>query len=71
MSKIKLSAKEKENKLLAKIEEDKKKLIALQEKRKHEIGSLAYKHGLHDLDNELLEKAFAKLSAEFSHGHSQ
>jgi len=56
-----------EKKLLEKIEQAKKDLLALQEKRKKEIGSLAYKYGLDRLDNEKLSKAFANIARELAH----
>lgn len=58
---------EKQQKLIEKIEQAKKDLLALQEKRKREIGSLACKHGLDRLDNETLGNAFANLAKELVH----
>jgi len=67
--KKKITAKEREKKLLAKIESAKKALVGLQEKRKKEIGALAYKHGLEDFENKKLDKAFATLAKELSDGN--
>ncbi len=55
--------------LLDRIENAKIKLEKLQQKHKLEIGSLAYKHGLHQLDIKQLDDAFAKLAGGFSHDH--
>ena len=57
----------KEQKLLEKIEQAKKDLLALQEKRKKEIGALAYKYGLDRLDNEKLSQVFASIARELAH----
>ena len=54
--------------LLDRIEKAKIKLEKLQQKQKLEIGSLAYKHGLHQLELKQLDQAFAKLASEVSHG---
>ena len=61
--------KEKENKLIEKIEKAKKDLIRLQDKRRHEIGKLACKHGLDAFDDNVLDQSFAKLSAELTRGN--
>ena len=50
--------------LLDRIEKAKDKLDKLQKKHKLEIGSLAYKHGLHQLDIQQLDSAFAKIASE-------
>jgi hypothetical protein len=47
--------------LLDRIEKTKDKLSQLQQKHKHEIGSLAYKHGLQHFDLSQLDHAFSKL----------
>lgn len=60
--KVKLNAKTKELKLLEKIEQAKKELTLLQEKRKKEIGALAYKHGLENFDNHILDKVFSEIA---------
>ena len=62
-----MTATSKEQKLLEKIEQAKKDLLALQEKRKKEIGALAYKHGLDRIDNEKLSQAFANIARELAH----
>lgn len=55
--------------LMDKIEQSKLKLEKLQEKHKLEIGTLAYKYGLQNLDIKFLEAAFAKLSKERQNAH--
>ncbi|MCW8452958.1 hypothetical protein OQJ18_01695 [Fluoribacter dumoffii] len=56
--------------LLDRIEKAKIKLDKLQQKHKLEIGTLAYKHGLHQFDIKQLDIAFLKLAGEFSHGNA-
>lgn len=56
--------------LLDRIKQAKNKLDQLQQKHKLEIGTLAYKHGLHQFDNKQLDAAFLKLAKELSHGHA-
>ena len=56
--------------LMDRIEKAKEKLEKLQQKHKLEIGSLAYKHGLHSLDIKQLDHAFSKLASEVNHGHA-
>ena len=68
--KQKISLKEKAAKLIVKIEQAKKDLLALQEKRLLEIGKLACKHGLDAYEDTLLDLHFAKLSKELGHGNS-
>lgn len=68
--KQKTSLKEKEDKLIKKIETAKKELLALQEKRLLEIGKLACKHGLDAYEDTLLDLHFAKLAKELGHGNS-
>ena len=55
--------------LMDKIEKAKAKLGKLQQKHKLEIGSLAYKHGLHQLDMKQLDFVFAKIAKEMNHYH--
>lgn len=55
---------QKEQELLKKIEKAKNDLIKLQQKQKIEIGALAYKHGLNQLEISALDHAFAKLAKE-------
>lgn len=50
--------------ILDRIEKTKTKLDKLQQKHKLEIGSLAYKHGLHQFDIKRLDQAFAKIASE-------
>lgn len=66
MSKVTVS--QMEAVLLDRIEKAKQKLSKLQHKHKLEIGSLAYKHGLHQLDMTQLDHAFAQLAKEIGHG---
>ena len=60
----KLSAKEKEQHLIEKITKSKEQLLRLQNKRRLEIGKLAYKHGLEALPNKLLDKEFARIAKD-------
>ena len=62
-----MSANEKEQKLIAKIEQAKKALTNLKEKRRREIGMLACKHGLDRIDNKKLNAVFEKLAKELVH----
>ncbi len=56
--------------LLDRIEKAKIKLDKLQQKHKLEIGTLAYKHGLHQFDIQRLDAAFLKLSGELRHDNA-
>ncbi|HAT1796909.1 TPA: hypothetical protein JBL19_09725 [Legionella pneumophila] len=56
--------------LLDRIEKAKIKLDKLQQKHKLEIGHLAYKHGLHQIDIQRLDSAFLKLAEELHHDNS-
>lgn len=53
--------------LLDRIEKAKHKLETLQKKHKLEIGSLAYRHDLHLLTLEALDRAFEKIAKEPSY----
>ncbi|HAU0790215.1 TPA: hypothetical protein JBH17_08400 [Legionella pneumophila] len=53
--------------LLDRIEKAKIKLEKLQHKHKLEIGTLAYKHGLHLFDIKRLDAAFLKIAGELDH----
>lgn len=53
--------------LLDRIEKAKEKLGKLQQKHKLEIGTLAYKHGLHQLDIKQLDQTFALFAKEQWH----
>ena len=53
--------------LLDRIKQAQIKLDTLQQKHKLEIGHLAYKHGLHQLDIKRLDSAFLKLADELRH----
>jgi hypothetical protein len=50
--------------LLDRIEKAKEKLGKLQNKHMLEIGSLAYKHGLHQFDLKYLDDLFSKIAHE-------
>jgi hypothetical protein len=56
--------------LLDRIEKANAKLAKLQQRHKLEIGSLAYKHGLHQFDIKQLDHAFARIAREVCHDHS-
>ncbi|KTD34660.1 hypothetical protein Lmor_1193 [Legionella moravica] len=56
--------------LLDRIEKAKIKLDKLQQKHKLEIGTLAYKHGLHQFDLKQLDAVFLKLARELSYDHA-
>ena len=56
--------------LLDRIEKAKDTLGKLQQKHKLEIGTLAYKHGLHNFDLKQLDQAFANMTQELNHEHS-
>ena len=56
--------------LMDRIENAKAKLGKLQQKHKVEIGSLAYKHGLHQFDMKQLDVVFAKIAKELGHVHN-
>lgn len=56
--------------LMDKIEQAKRRLDSLQQKHKLEIGTLAYRHGLHKLNSASLDLAFAKIASESVHGNS-
>lgn len=56
------SSSEKEKELLNVIEKAKKELARLQEKQKIEIGTLACKYRLNELDNTILDSAFKELA---------
>lgn len=49
--------------LLDRIEKAKEKLEKLQQRHKLEIGTLAYKHGLHQFDLKQLDRAFSKIAS--------
>lgn len=50
--------------LMDRIEKAKTKLEKLQQKHKLQIGALAYKHGLQQLDMTQLDLVFAKLASD-------
>lgn len=56
--------------LLDRIEKAKINLDKLQKKHKLEIGSLAYKHGLHQFEIKRLDAAFLKLAEALRHDHA-
>ncbi|HEM0351371.1 hypothetical protein [Legionella erythra] len=65
----KMTRSQMEDALMDKIEQAKKKLEQLQHKNKLEIGTLAYKHGLHHFDLKQLDLVFAKIARELKHEH--
>lgn len=66
----KMTGSQMEAALLDRIEKAKIKLDKLQQKHKLEIGTLAYKHGLHQFELKQLAHAFAKIASGVSHDHS-
>ena len=66
MPTIKKTVEDKENELLDKIADAKNKLSKLQEKKKMEIGTLAYKHNLNTFDIGILDSAFKNLSNQLN-----
>jgi len=66
MAKKTISGKEQE--LLDIISSAKDKLFKLQQKQKIDLGSLACKHGLYQVDKETLNEAFKKLAEELNIG---
>lgn len=50
--------------LLDRIKKRNDKLTNLQKKHKLDIGTLAYKHGLHQLDMKHLDSVFSKIANE-------
>lgn len=57
--------------LREKISRAKSKLEELHQKRKLEIGNLAYKHNLQNGDNSILESVFSKISEELSYEYQR
>lgn len=64
-----ISLKDKESKLIEKIEKAKQELFKLQQKRRNEIGKLACKHGLGAFDDNVLNEKFSKLAEELAVGN--
>ena len=62
MAKLKKSLSDKEKELLEIISGAKKKLVKLQNKQRMEVGDLACKYGLNEIDLKALEEEFKKLS---------
>ena len=56
--------------LLDRIAKAKTQLEKLNQKHKLDIGTLAYKHGLNNLDLKTLENVFAKIAREVNHEHA-
>jgi hypothetical protein len=56
--------------LMDKIQKAHDKLQKLQQKHKLDIGTLAYKHGLHQCELKQLDAAFLKLAEELCHDHA-
>ena len=57
-----MNLKQTEKKLLDQIKSSQEKLKKLRQKRKLEIGALALKHNLDDLEHVALEEAFAEIA---------
>jgi hypothetical protein len=70
MKMSKKTASQMEAVLMDKIEQAKTRLEKLQQKHKLELGSLAYKHGLHQFDLKQLDEAFLKLVGELQYDHA-
>ena len=66
MARIKKSVSDKEKEYLKIIDDTKKKLKILQEKKKIELGELAHKCGLGDFDLKELKTHFLKLAKELN-----
>lgn len=64
MARVKKSLQDKEKELKQIISDAKKKLSILHDKQKTDIGDLAFKHGLHEFDLDLLDAEFKKISME-------
>ena len=56
------NASEKEQKLLSAIEKARKELTRLKEKQKLELGALACRYNLHELDSSVLKDEFSLLA---------
>jgi len=67
MTKIKKTVSDKEKEYLKIISDTKKKLKKLQDKKKIELGELAYKCGLGEFDSKALKSKFEKLTIELKH----
>ncbi len=65
--KTKSNISKKERKIIEQIETMKKKLVSLRQKRKQEIGELAYKHNIAELDDTILAQAFAEIAERHTH----
>lgn len=61
---------EKEKRLKEKLEKVKQDLSRLQSRRKIQIGTLAFKYGLHQYSQNSLDKAFKKLARELASEYS-
>ena len=57
---------EKEQALIEKIQKARKDIMRLKDKRKRELGALAMKAGLADIENKRLLSEFEKLAVEFA-----
>lgn len=66
MARAKKSMSQKEQELKDIISDAKKKLSALQNKQKMEIGELACNHGLHAFDLKILDDAFKKIASQLT-----
>lgn len=64
MARVKKTLLDKEKELKQILSDTKKKLAAIYNKQKTDIGDLAFKHGLHEFDLSIIESEFKKLSTE-------
>ena len=64
MARVKKTLLDKEKELKQILFDTKKKLAAIHNKQKADIGELAFKHGLHEIDLNVLETQFKKISEE-------
>ena len=67
MARVKKSASQKEQELIAIIESTKKKLHNLQNKQRLVLGELACKYKLNEFDLSVVEESFKELSLKLSH----
>ena len=66
MARVKKSISQKEKELKEIIADAKNKLTNLQNKQKTDIGELACKHGLHNVDLSILNKEFKELALKLN-----
>lgn len=66
MARVKKTLLDKEKELKQILSDTKKKLAAIYNKQKTDIGELAFKHGLHEFDLTIIDTEFKKLSTELN-----